>query len=128
MLAVLFWAALSHRVYNRTLPYGLLERAFGEDANDGPYSVRVLLRKLYSVIAFALIGFVVDRALPRARRAGLRAALIVAAFSGVIEVAQKMNHAEEGPRSEAFDVACGFAGGWLGAALSRRLRRRRLRG
>jgi hypothetical protein len=82
--------------------------------------VRVLLRKLYSIVAFAIIGFVVDKALPPARRPALRSALIVAAFSAVIEIAQKLRHAPEGPLSNALDIACGAFGGWLAVAATRR--------
>jgi len=46
----------------------------------------VLLRKAYSLAAFALVGVLADRALPRARRPALRAALVVALFSALIEV------------------------------------------
>jgi hypothetical protein len=126
VVAVLFWAALSHRIYNHTLPRALIERVFGEDDSEGSaLAVRVLLRKLYSIVAFALIGFVVDKALPRTRRPALRAALIVAGFSAAIEVAQKLHHAHEGLASEAFDVACGALGGWLAVTVSHGLARRR---
>jgi len=116
---VLFWAALSHRVYHRTLPSHVLYQLFGEDAFEGPFAVRTILRKLYSVVAFTLLGFIVNRALPPARRPALRAALVVAVFSGFIEIAQKLNHAPEGLLSNAIDVACGGLGGWLGVALPR---------
>jgi uncharacterized BrkB/YihY/UPF0761 family membrane protein len=91
---------------------GLFEHLFGED--DGEWmSVLVVLRKLYSVVAFTLIGFVVHAALPPARRPALRAAVVVAAFSALIEVAQKIRHAHEGLASNVFDVACGAsAAGW----------------
>jgi len=123
IVAVLFWAAVSHRIYSRTLPHGLIERVFGEDAYDGPFAAATLLRKLYSIVAFTVLGFIVDKALPRARRPALRAALIVAAFSAAIEVAQKLHHAREGPLSNAIDIACGALGGWLAvtaAAIARR--------
>jgi hypothetical protein len=118
-VAVMFWAALSHRIYRVTLPVGLIDRVFGEDANEGPFALHVVLRKLYSVIAFTVIGFIVDRALPRTRRPALRAALAVAALSAVVEVAQKVRGAHEGLLSNAFDVGCGAFGGWLGVALAR---------
>ena len=123
LVALAFWAATSHRVYNRTLPAGLIEHMFGED--DGEWlSALVVLRKLYSVVAFTLIGFVVHAALPPARRPALRAALIVAACSALIEVAQKLHHAREGLLSNAFDVACGALGGWLAVTIARAFRRR----
>ena len=122
IIAFAFWAALSHRVYRSTLPVGLLEHVFGED--DGEWmSALVVLRKLYSVVAFTLIGFLVHAALPPARRSALRAALVVAAFSAVIEVAQKLRHAHEGLASNAFDVACGAFGGWLAVTIARAIRR-----
>ena len=117
-LAALLWAATSHRVYTRTLPFHVLMRIFGEDDAG---TVATVLRKLYSVVAFALLGFIVDLALPRTRRAKLRAASIVAAFSAVIEVAQKLHGAHEGLLSNATDVACGGLGGWLGAVVARAL-------
>ena len=116
MLAVLLWAATSHRVYSRTLPFHVLMRIFGDDDAG---TAATLLRKLYSVVAFALLGFIVHLALPRIRRPELRAALIVAAFSAVIEVVQKLHGAHEGLLSNAIDIACGALGGWLGASLAR---------
>ncbi len=123
IVALAFWAALSHRVYSRTLPAGLLEHLFGED--DGEWrSALVVLRKLYSIVAFTLVGFVVHKALPPARRAALRAAVIVAALSALIEIAQKLRHAHEGLASNAFDVLCGAFGGWLAVTIARALTRR----
>ena len=122
-LVALYVAATSHRVYNRTLPHALIEHLFGED--DGEWlSALVVLRKLYSVVAFTLFGFLVHQALPTSRRPALRAALIVAAFSAGIEVAQKLHHAHEGLLSNAFDVACGAFGGWLAVTLARVFSRR----
>ena len=84
----------------------------------------VVLRKVYSVVAFALLGFVVNLALPRTRRPALRAALVVAAISAVIEVAQKLRGAHEGLASNIFDIACGAFGGWLAVTLARAFKRR----
>jgi hypothetical protein len=119
---VLIWAAVSHRVYTRTLPHRLIEHVFGEGDSAG---VTIALRKLYSIVAFTLLGFVLDRALPATRRPALRAALIVAAVSALIEIAQKLNHAPEGLLSNAVDVVCGALGGWLGVVLGRTIRTRR---
>jgi hypothetical protein len=115
----MFYAAISLRVYRHTLPHVLLMHLFGEDFNEGPFSPLTLLRKFYSIVAFTLIGFVVDKALPATRRPALRAALIVAAFSAAIEVVQKLHGASEGPLSEAIDVACGALGGWLAVTIAR---------
>jgi uncharacterized BrkB/YihY/UPF0761 family membrane protein len=121
---VVFWAALSHRVYNGTLPVALFQRVFGEDAEDGPVALHVVLRKVYSIVAFTVLGFVVHSALPRARRPALRAALVVAAFSAAIEAAQKLRGAHEGLLSNAFDIACGALGGCLAVGLARAFTRR----
>jgi uncharacterized BrkB/YihY/UPF0761 family membrane protein len=118
---LLFWAALSHSVYRQTLPVHVLTRVFGEDDSAAAATV---LRKLYSIVAFTLLGFVVHAALPRSRRPALRAALIVGAFSALIEVAQKLRHAHEGLLSNAIDVACGALGGWLAVTIARALMRR----
>jgi hypothetical protein len=118
VLAALLWAATSHRVYHRTLPIHALTRIFGED--DAGLAT-VLLRKLYSIAAFALLGLVVHVALPRSRRPELRAALIVATFSAAIEVVQKLRGAPEGLLSNAIDIACGALGGWLGVLVARTL-------
>jgi hypothetical protein len=121
----MFYAAISLRVYRHTLPHLLLMQLFGEDFNEGPLSALVLLRKFYSIVGFALIGFVVDKALPATRRPEMRAALIVGAFSAAIEVVQKIHGASEGPLSEAIDIACGALGGWLAVTIARALRRPR---
>jgi hypothetical protein len=119
---VLIWAALSRRVYTGTLPQRLIEHVFGENDTAG---AMVALRKLYSVAAFAVLGFVVDRALPATRRPALRAALIVGAVSALIEIAQKLHHAPEGPLSNAIDILCGALGGYLGALASSAISARR---
>jgi hypothetical protein len=117
------WAATNLSVYNHTSPGGIAERIFGEDAaripHEGWPSLHVILRKAYSIVAFTIVGFVLDKALPPTRRRALRAALLVAAFSAVIEVGQKLHHAPEGFRSNLFDIGCGAFGGWLSIALQR---------
>lgn len=117
------WAATNLSVYNHTSPSGIAERIFGEDAaripHDGWLSLHVILRKVYSIVAFTIVGFVLDKALPPTRRRALRAALLVAAFSAVIEVGQKLHHAPEGLRSNLFDIGCGAFGGWLAIAFQR---------
>jgi uncharacterized BrkB/YihY/UPF0761 family membrane protein len=121
-LLALFWAAISHRVYVRTLPHHLLERVFGETSDEGPFAITTLLRKVYSIVAFTLIGFVVHKALPRTPRPALRAALIVAAFSAAIEVAQRLRDGHESLLSNTIDIACGALGGWLAVQVDRALR------
>jgi hypothetical protein len=65
LAAALFWAATSNEVYDLTSPSVL--------------SFHVLLRKAYSIAAFALVGFTADKALGPSAKAALRAALAVAA-------------------------------------------------
>jgi len=121
-VALAFWAALSHRVYSRTLPIGLLEHLFGED-DGGWESAAFVLRKLYSIVAFTLIGFVVHKALPPTRHPAARAAVIVAGVSALIEIAQKVRHAHEGIPSNLFDILCGAFGGWLAVTIARAIGR-----
>ena len=119
---MLVWAALSRRIYTGTLPQRLIEHVFGENDTAG---AMVALRKLYSVLAFAALGFVVDRALPATRRPALRAALLVGAVSALIELAQKLHYAPEGLLSNAIDILCGALGGYLGALAGSAIRTRR---
>lgn len=88
----------------------------------------VVLRKLYSVVAFAVVGYPAARA----RRAANQSASplvvggYVAAYSAFIEVLQYfLDPPPEGLLSNAFDVACGFAGGAIAAWIAaRRIGRR----
>jgi hypothetical protein len=102
--AVLFWAATSDVVYDVTSP--------------STFSWHVLLRKSYSIAAFALVGFTADKALGPYARAALRGAVLVALYSAAIEVAQSF-HSHEGLAWNAVDVGCGAAGGWLGVVAGR---------
>jgi hypothetical protein len=109
--ALLFWAATSNEVYDITSP----ER----------FSFHVLLRKAYSIAAFALVGLTADRALGGTARATLRGALLVGAYSAAIEFVQARHGSHEGVAWNAVDVLCGAAGGWLGVVAGRIRRRRR---
>jgi hypothetical protein len=123
-MVVFLWAATTQSVYNHTSPGGVAQRLLGEDAPQVPHnhwlSLHILLRKTYSIVAFAIVGYLADRMLPPARRRALRAALIVALFSAVIEVVQVAEHSPEGLVSNFFDVGCGAVGGWLGVVATRR--------
>lgn len=99
--AVLFWAATSNEVYDLTSPPAL--------------SWHVLLRKAYSVVAFAVVGLTAEKALGVSRRSVLRATLLIALYSAAIEVVQWIDGSHEGLRWNAFDVLCGAVGGALGA-------------
>lgn len=116
LIVLLLWLALSRHVYHRTLPHALLYRFFDEDDAD---TVRIILRKAYSLLAFAVLGFVADKALPRRGNRALRAAVVVAAFSALIEIGQWLHGTREGLASNAFDIGCGAIGGWLGVIAAR---------
>ena len=81
---------------------------------DHDLSTERIVRKIYSVVAFAIVGFFVSPLfIPVVR---LRtSALLVMGFSLVIEIAQRGMHYPESLVSNAFDLACGAAGGLLGA-------------
>lgn len=78
-------------------------------------SAERILRKVYSIGAFAVVGFFAAPLFPRTAR--IRAgALLVAAFSLAIEIVQRSHTYHEGYVSSLFDLACGAVGGALGAA------------
>ena len=77
------------------------------------WSSHVFLRKVYSIVAFTLVGYAARRA---AREHGvvLTATTTVvgtAAYSGLIEVGQSLNGSQEGLAWSLVDVACGAVGG-----------------
>jgi hypothetical protein len=81
-------------------------------AND--FTATRILRKAYSVVAFAIVGFLAAPLFAPNRRA-LSCCALVALFSTTIEIGQKVTGAHESLLSNAFDVGCGAAGGLLGA-------------
>jgi len=111
-------------VYRHTIPYAYLHARFGAKS---PTEIVIVmaLRKFYSLVAFALAGFVADRALPAHRRPALRSAVIVGAFSFCIEVAQYLTGSTESIYIHVMDVTLGVIGGWIGGTVSRRTRRAR---
>ncbi len=94
-----------------------VERALAGNGHEDDLSLQLVLRKLYSIVAFAVVGLFAAPLIRRDHR--LRGtAVIVAGFSTVIEIVQKGTVAPGEPlRWELFDVACGALGGWLGALL-----------
>jgi hypothetical protein len=109
--AILFWMATSDAVYESTSPR--------------EFSGHVVLRKAYSIAAFALVGFTADKALGASTRPIGRAALLVAIYSAAIEIAQSALGSNEGLGWNAFDVGCGAVGGALGVMIARLIRSRR---
>jgi hypothetical protein len=97
----LYLVALSNEVYDLTSPPA--------------FSWHVLLRKGYSVVAFALVGYLLRRSFAeRERRLSPAAcALAIAIYSAIIEIGQALVGSHEGLVWNAVDVACGGAGGLL---------------
>jgi hypothetical protein len=103
-------------------------RAFGESVGlnalhghvprrfDRDLAPAHVLRKLYSIVAFAIVGFFAAAMLDERRRA-LGCIALVAGFSTIIEIVQKLTGSREGLLSNAFDIGCGAVGGLIGAAL-----------
>ena len=91
------------------------------EATSPPGPFQILLRKSYSIAAFAIIGFLFSGALEASNksRPGFFTALAIAAYSLVIEIVQALVGSHEGLGWNAIDVACGFVGGYLGAGLER---------
>ena len=99
---VLYVVALSHAVYETTSPAWL--------------SWHVVLRKIYSVAAFAIVGTLLRRALGENGYAGPLApacVLAVATYSAAIEVGQYVHGSLEGLGWNVFDTLCGACGGAL---------------
>ena len=90
-------------------------------------TVSIVLRKTYSIGAFAIVGFFVAPLLRRRVRVRGDAAT-VAAFSTVIEIVQKATGSPEGYASNLFDIGCGAVGGVLGSLAWNLMVHRRVRG
>ena len=82
-----------------------------------PGSFQVLLRKSYSIGAFAIVGYLLSTALQASdrRRSVLFVGACVGTYSLQIEVIQALAGSHEGFLWNAVDVVCGLIGGWLGA-------------
>ncbi|GAC1568477.1 MAG: hypothetical protein NVS2B3_12310 [Vulcanimicrobiaceae bacterium] len=94
-----FVAALNNDFYQLTSPVAL--------------SWHVTLRKAYSIVAFAVVAFLIRKSLGE-RGMPVRSAAIVAGaavFSGAIEVGQYLNGSTEGLAWNVTDIACGALGG-----------------
>jgi lipoprotein signal peptidase len=96
-----FAIALSDAVYELTSP--------------SYFEWHVLLRKVYSLIAFAVVGAAFGRAAHEWNRplSLLQTAFAVALFSSAIEVGQKLAGSNEGLTWNAIDAGCGALGGAL---------------
>ena len=112
--AILFFAlAINNDVYALTSPYQL--------------EWHLVLRKTYSIVAFAIVGYCVRRAFDdhrRTRAVWLNVAAL-AAYSGLIELVQAVGGSHEGLAWNAVDVACGAIGGFIGDRVLRLQQRSR---
>ena len=116
--AVLFFVALSDAIYEATSP--------------SAFAWHVVLRKAYSVAAFALVGYLLRRALAEHGKTRVPATCVwgMAAYSGAIEIGQALVGSHEGLLWNGVDVLCGALGGALACAdqiLTGRLKRRPIR-
>jgi len=85
--------------------------------DDVPHvSARTALRKIESVVAFAIVGMLVAISVRRRPNRTIIAIAAVAIFSSGIEVAQKLiDHSTESFAWNIIDVICGALGGLLGS-------------
>jgi hypothetical protein len=102
--AILFAVALNDAIYEATSPSGL--------------AWHVVLRKTYSVAAFALVGYLLRRALGEHARMRVTPISVwgMAAYSAAIELGQAAVGSHEGLVWNAVDVACGALGGAIACA------------
>ena len=101
----LYAIAVSDTAYELTSPASL--------------SHHVLLRKVYALVAFTVLGWLLAKArLPRA--AGLAAGgMAIALYSCAVEIGQiAIDHSPETFAQHGFDVASGLFGGMLGAVVA----------
>jgi hypothetical protein len=99
---VLYAISVSGRVYNLTSPVTMPQHE--------------LARKIYALLAFALLGVLLERSNLRRVQGVLAAGVAIAVYSYAIEIGQiVLKHSTETFAEHSFDVASGLAGGALGA-------------
>lgn len=101
---VLLIAAVDNGVYEATSPTA--------------WSFHVILRKIYSVVAFAVVGFPIARARQLLGRSASVSTIgwTIAGYSTIIEILQYfLDPPPEGLLSNGIDIACGFLGGAIAA-------------
>lgn len=102
-LAIILFASLNDDVYQATSPAWI------------PH--HVILRKLLSIVAFSLGGYVAGIVFRR-RRPIVRAVMALALLSACIEVFQRIDGSSETLWWNAFDVLCGAIGGLIGGSVA----------
>lgn len=102
---ILYGVSISGGAYELTTPVGMAHH--------------ILLRKIYAVGAFTLLGFLAERSrIPRLRGV-IGAGILLTLYSWAIEFGQiYFDHTDETFAEHTFDVASGLAGGALGAFVS----------
>lgn len=95
-----------------------LSRHLYEITSPGDIAHHVVLRKLYSIVAFTFVGALVSKI--RRHPTLLNAVLSVAAFSALIEIAQRLHGSHESLASNFFDIGCGAVGGLFGYLIAHR--------
>lgn len=120
---IFFLLALRRDVYDETSPAHIATHVFGSAMSTAgdPFgiSLHVLVRKAYSIVAFALVCFLYAKAMAIDTRRSLAIVLFGAFFSAAIEAGQRLHHVHEGLGWNAVDVACGVAGGGIAAFFAR---------
>ena len=102
---VLYAIAVSGPAYDMTTPVTMPQHE--------------LVRKTYALLAFALLGFVLERSALRRLHGVIAAAILIGVYSYAIEIGQILiGHSTETFAEHSFDVASGVAGGALGAFVS----------
>lgn len=103
---VIYFAAISNDVYDVASPPDL--------------SGHTIIRKLESLVAFAFLGLLTAWTLGRRRNLGVILVVGLAAYSGLIEIGQRLTGTSESLRMSLFDIACGAIAGLLAVMLLRR--------
>ena len=123
-----FWLATRIDVDRATAPRSVAHRLLGQHTpyfrHPWWFSLHVLLRKVYSVVAFAIVAYAAEQALPATSRPRRRMAIAIAVYSAAIELVQHTIFRGETLIENGFDIACGGAGGYLGASIVDWQRRR----
>lgn len=91
---------------------GDLERA----TSPNIFGLHVVLRKIYSIIAFAIVAWLLARVRRSTTADIFPCALLTALYSAGIEAAQKALGSHEGYYWNVVDILCGFIGGYAGTA------------
>lgn len=93
--------------------------------SDSGWRSSDLVRKAYSILAFAVLGYIIARSM-RSRRFSSRlhaTMTLVAGFSAIIEILQRQGANHESWISSLLDIACGGIGGITGTVVQERVNR-----